>query len=195
MTTAWSAAVEAVARHSRCRVSPNAITGFRAGLVCLAFVCAWKGCALGAFLLFAVAIFLDDVDGCVARRCHSATKFGANFDQGVDAAAVLLAYGCLLLSWKSLPVGAGACLSAMLLLQTIFWLNISGCVRLFDAEGVVQPLGTLAFFILFVLAMPSTEHGLSPVPVLVLFVVLLAWGLQPQKSAGERGLQRTQSGG
>lgn len=79
---------------------PNRITLLR-GLL-LAWLAVWlmfpAWVSAGAWTVVAVALgslFLDGVDGWLARRLGQATLFGARFDMEVDAALILLL--CLLL--------------------------------------------------------------------------------------------------
>jgi phosphatidylglycerophosphate synthase len=69
----------------------NAVTAFRAALVCLlAALVHDESVALLAFALTVVALALDGVDGWLARRSGLASRFGARFDMEVDALLVLV---------------------------------------------------------------------------------------------------------
>jgi len=73
--------------------------------------------------LGSLALALDGVDGWVARRTGTATRFGARFDMELDA-ALLLALS--ILAWRVGPVGA--------------WVIGIGALRyLFVAAGRVEP--------------------------------------------------------
>lgn len=110
----------------------NRVTLLRATLVLpVAALLVTPGSARGslgwlAVGLALVALALDGVDGAVARRTDSETRFGARFDMELDAFLILVLSG---LVWTSTPLG--------------FWVVWMGLIRyLFVAAGWLwAPLG------------------------------------------------------
>ncbi len=90
----------------------NRVTLVRAVLVCVVAVVAFGGESRGRVpvlvSLAAVALVLDGVDGCVARRTNSSSAFGARFDMEVDALLILVlsAYAAPAVGWWVLLIGA-----------------------------------------------------------------------------------------
>jgi phosphatidylglycerophosphate synthase len=83
-----------------CEVSPNQVTYTRVILLVYAYILAIDSTTRAGLpiALFIIALWLDDVDGCVARTCHLVSEYGANLDTFVDVAArltfiVLLIWG------------------------------------------------------------------------------------------------------
>ena len=110
----------------------NRVTLLRATLVLpVAALLVTPGSARGslawlAVVLALVALALDGVDGAVARRTDSTTRFGARFDMELDAFLILVLAA---LVWTSTPLG--------------FWVVWIGLIRyLFVLAGWLwAPLG------------------------------------------------------
>lgn len=97
----------------------NGLTLFRFGLV-LALAGAHQAFSLFECALMAsVALVLDGVDGFVARKTHTASRFGAHFDMETDALFVL---ALTLLLWTRERLGPGILLGGLLRPAYVLWL-------------------------------------------------------------------------
>lgn len=78
----------------------NWVTLFRVNLVALMLLAVWPGApgivqAWLLFLIAAIALLLDGVDGWLARRRKEASDFGGRFDMGADTAFTIIVTLCL----------------------------------------------------------------------------------------------------
>ena len=108
--------------------APNLVTAFRALLVLLLASLIVRGAvsreqAWMAVVAATVAAVLDGVDGWLARRTGTATRFGARFDMETDALLILV---LSVLVWQWGKAGA--------------WVLVIGLMRyLFVASGWLLP--------------------------------------------------------
>jgi phosphatidylglycerophosphate synthase len=78
----------------------NWVTLFRVNLVALLLLAVWPGepgslQSWALFLIAAIALLLDGLDGWLARRRHEASDFGQRFDMGADTAFTIITTLCL----------------------------------------------------------------------------------------------------
>jgi phosphatidylglycerophosphate synthase len=78
----------------------NWVTLFRLNLVALLLLAIWPDepgslQSWALFVIAAVALVLDGVDGWLARRRHEASEFGERFDMGADTAFTVILTLCL----------------------------------------------------------------------------------------------------
>ena len=80
------------------RIAPSALTALR--LLMLPFIAAlWmQQRVAAAMVLYGICLASDWMDGRLARRFGTATRFGAFFDAGTDIAVILVLLG--LMGWK-----------------------------------------------------------------------------------------------
>jgi len=102
----------------------NRVTLLRGGLVAVLFALTTEvDAGWAAFVIAAVALALDGVDGWLARRLRLASGFGARFDMEVDALALL---ALTVLVWQHGKAGA--------------WILVAGLLRYgFVAAARIEP--------------------------------------------------------
>ena len=94
------------------RLTPNALTALRLGLVPIAIEAVLRSAYTTAFFVFLVAGLTDALDGTIARLADARTRLGAFLDPLAD---------------KALLLGVGGALAVMDRLE--FWLLIPMIVR------------------------------------------------------------------
>ncbi len=77
------------------RLTPNALTALRLGLVPVAIEAVLSGAYTTAFVVFLIAGLTDALDGTIARLADARTRLGAFLDPVADK-ALLLGVGCAL---------------------------------------------------------------------------------------------------
>ena len=91
------------------RLTPNALTALRLGLVPIAITAVLEGAYGTAFGVFLVAGLTDALDGTIARLADARTRLGAFLDPLADK-ALLLGVGCALVTvdrmalWLLIPM-------------------------------------------------------------------------------------------
>lgn len=96
----------------------NWVTLFRAILACLLVVflsAEALAFSIGAFMIAAVALLLDGVDGWLARRFATSSRFGARFDMEIDALLIFMLSCAAFIGQK-----AGAWVLALGLMRYVF---------------------------------------------------------------------------
>ena len=93
---------EPVERFLNCTVEPNDVTFVRAVILLYALILT-PDTNVSAVLplgMLLIAVWMDSLDGCVARMCNKASRLGAYLDVGVDGASFVGAIALVAWGYK-----------------------------------------------------------------------------------------------
>jgi phosphatidylserine synthase len=162
--------VEATVRFLNCgTISPNEVTILRAILLLYAYILVIdaQGTGILATLMFVVAIWLDDLDGCLAKMCNQTSKLGASLDRWVDACNMFAVVALIIWGYQRKRIGKRDLvrIGAVYVILMIVWATLTKAPPFGLTTNWRPPLARM---------LPSAFEGLRPFAEDICLIVTFA---------------------
>ena len=161
---------ESLAKKAALSLIPNAFSLANLGCGCIASVLAWYGFYQPAVLLVLIGIFLDGIDGSLARKLNAESKLGARLDSNADfmsfgVAPSIVIYTVLsqsLMTWLSL------------IIAFLYYASVHYRLRRFDNsghsdyfDGLPSPVGAALVVVAAISEVLSYDTWFIPIILIV----------------------------